>query len=208
MPFLKEFIINGSSKISLWKVNLGELKTLKLNNKDSKLLKMKKHRLLKEQFLATRKIIELENPKNKINYNDNRKPSLNSSVNISISHSNDLAAIAFSENKCMGIDVQLIKKKILKIQNKFLSKSEKISLGKNPSADILTNIWTSKESIYKALGIKGLSFSNNIMIEEVKKNKTFAKGYYINGEDRIQFDLNFFYIDKYILCYAQQNEKL
>ena len=37
---------------------------------------------------------------------------------------------------------------------------------------------------------------------------TFAKGYYINGEDRIQFDLNFFYIDKYILCYAQQNEKL
>mgnify|MGYP001381022730 FL=1 len=67
MPFLKEFIINGSSKISLWKVNLGELKTLKLNNKDSKLLKMKKHRLLKEQFLATRKIIELENPKNKIN---------------------------------------------------------------------------------------------------------------------------------------------
>ena len=34
-------------------------------------------------------------------------------------------------------------------------------------------IWTSKESIYKAVGLKGISFSENIKIDKViEKDKT------------------------------------
>ena len=34
-------------------------------------------------------------------------------------------------------------------------------------------IWTSKESIYKAVGLKGISFSDNIKIEKVvEEDKT------------------------------------
>ena len=62
MPFLKEFIINPNTKIKLWKLNLGELDYYELDEYDNNLIKAKKSQLVKEQFLAVRKILHLENP--------------------------------------------------------------------------------------------------------------------------------------------------
>ena len=205
MPFLKEFIINEKTKIKLWKVILGELNPKKLNNEEIKLFKLKKSNLLKEQFLAIRKILALENSDYIITYDLDGKPILNSEFNISISHSHEIAALVISNNLKFGMDVQFKESKILNIQNKFLNKFEKLNIGDDPSIDILTMIWTSKESIYKAIGLKGVSFSKNIQIEKVTEKDKIGKGYYINGAEKVKFDLRFFYLDEYILCYASQN---
>ena len=205
MPFLKEFIINEKTKIKLWKVILGELNPKKLNNEEIKLFKLKKSNLLKEQFLAIRKILALENSDYIITYDLDGKPILNSEFNISISHSHEIAALVVSNKKMIGLDVQFKESKILNIQNKFLNKFEKLNIGSDPSIDILTMIWTSKESIYKAIGIKGISFSENIKIDKVTVKDKIGKGYYINGAEKVKFDLRFFYLDEYILCYASQN---
>ena len=205
MPFLKEFIINEKTKIKLWKVILGELNPKKLNNEEIKLFKLKKSNLLKEQFLAIRKILALENSDYIITYDLDGKPILNSEFNISISHSHEIAALVVSNKKIIGLDVQFKESKILNIQNKFLNKFEKLNIGDDPSIDILTMIWTSKESIYKAIGIKGVSFSENIQIEKFTEKDKIGKGYYINGAEKVKFDLRFFYLDEYILCYASQN---
>jgi len=208
MPFLKEFIINEKSKIKLWKVMIGELNTKELNNYDKNLLKLKKSNILREQFLATRKILALENSDYKITYDINGKPLLNSIYNISISHSHEIAAIAISDNSNIGLDVQLKESKIFNIQNKFLNKSEKSNIGDDPTVDILTMVWTSKESIYKAIGLKGISFSENIKIDKVIEKDKTGIGYYINGTEKVKFDLQFFYVDEYTICYAYQNTKL
>ena len=208
MPFLKEFIINDKTKIKLWKVMMGELNTKELNSDEKNLLKLKKNNILREQFLATRKVLALENTDYKITYNKNGKPSLNSKYNISISHSHQIAAIAISDNSKIGLDVQLYENKIFNIQDKFLNPTEKLNIGENPSLKILTMIWTSKESIYKAVGLKGISFSDNIKIEKVVEEDKIGIGYYINGTEKVKFDLKFFYIDEYTICYACQNLKL
>jgi 4'-phosphopantetheinyl transferase EntD len=208
MPFLKEFIINEKTKIKLWKVMIGELNTKELNNDDKNLLKLKKSNILREQFLATRKILALENSDYKITYDINGKPLLNSIYNISISHSHEIAAIAISDNSNIGLDVQLKESKIFNIQNKFLNKSEKSNIGDDPTVDILTMVWTSKESIYKAIGLKGISFSENIKIDKVIEKDKTGIGYYINGTEKVKFDLQFFYVDEYTICYACQNLKL
>ena len=205
MPFLKEFIINEKTKIKLWKVILGELNPKKLNNEEIKLFKLKKSNLLKEQFLAIRKILALENSDYIITYDLDRKPILNSEFNISISHSHEIAALVISNNLKFGMDVQFKESKILNIQNKFLNRFEKLNIGDNPSIDILTMIWASKESIYKAIGLKGISFSKNIKIDKVTEKDKTGKGYYINGMEKVKFDLKFFYLDEYIVCYANQN---
>ena len=202
MPFLKEFIINDKTKIKLWKVIMGELNTKELNSDEKNLLKLKKNNILREQFLATRKVLALENSDYKITYNNNGKPSLNSKYNISISHSHEIAAVAISDNSKIGLDVQLNENKIFNIQDKFLNPSEKLNIGKNPSLKILTMIWTSKESIYKAVGLKGISFSDNIKIEKVVEEDKTGIGYYTNGSEKVKFDLKFFYIDEYTICYA------
>ena len=208
MPFLKEFIINDKTKIKLWKVIIGELNTEELNSDEKNLLKSKKNNILKEQFLATRKVLALENSDYKITYNNNGKPSLNSKYNISISHSHQIAALVISDNSKIGLDVQLNENKIFNIQDKFLNPSEKLNIGENPSLKILTMIWTSKESIYKAVGIKGISFSDNIKIEKVVEEDKIGIGYYINGTEKVKFDLKFFYVDEYTICFAYQNPKL
>jgi phosphopantetheinyl transferase len=208
MPFLKEFIINDKTKIKLWKVMMGELNTKELNSDEKNLLKLKKNNILREQFLATRKVLALENSDYKITYNNNGKPSLNSKYNISISHSHEIAAVAISDNSKIGLDVQLKESKIFNIQNKFLNKYEKSNIGDDPTVDILTMVWTSKESIYKAVGLKGISFSKNIKIDKVIEKDKTGIGYYINGTEKVKFDLKFFYIDEYTICYACQNLKL
>ena len=205
MPFLKEFIINEKTKIKLWKVMIGELSPKELNNEEKKLFKLKKSNVLKEQFLATRKILELENSDYIITYDLDGKPSLNSEFNISISHSHEIAALVLSNNRKIGLDVQLKESKILNIQNKFLNKFEKLNIEDDPSIDILTMLWTSKESIYKAIGLKGISLSKNIKIDKVIEKDKTGKGYYINGTEKVKFDLKFYYLDEYIMCYASQN---
>ena len=205
MPFLKEFIINEKTKIKLWKVILGELNPKKLNNEEIKLFKLKKSNLLKEQFLAIRKILALENSDYIITYDLDGKPILNSEFNISISHSYEIAALVISNNLKFGMDVQFKESKILNIKNKFLNEFEKLNIVGDPSIDILTMIWTSKESIYKAIGLKGISFSENIKIDKVTVKDKIGKGYYINGAEKVKFDLKFFYLDEYIVCYASQN---
>jgi len=208
MPFLKEFIINDKTKVKLWKVMMGELNTKELNSDEKNLLELKKSNILREQFLATRKLLALENSNYKIIYDINGKPSLNSNYNISISHSHEIAAIAISDNFNIGIDVQLRENKIFNIQHKFLNKSEKLNIGDDPTVDILTMVWVSKESIYKAIGLKGISFSENIKIDKVIENDKTGIGYYINGTEKVKFDLKFFYVDEYTICYAYQNPKL
>ena len=203
MPFLKEFIINPNTKIKLWKLNLGELDYYELDEYDNNLIKAKKNQLVREQFLAVRKILHLENPCYKIRYDESGKPSINSDLNISISHSKFMAAIVFSENNKAGIDIEHKENKIINIQNKFLNDSEKLENEYQSNVDYLTMIWTAKESIYKALGIKGVSFSDNIIIKDINKNKGY--GYYINGKEKHKFDLIFFSIEDYIICYAQSN---
>ena len=205
MPFLKEFIINPRTKIKLWKLNLGELDYYELDEYDTRLINSKKNELAKEQFLAIRKTLQLENPGYKIRYDESGKPSINSDSNISISHSNLMAAIVFSGSNKAGIDIELKKSKIINIQNKFLNESEKLKVESHSDVDYLTMIWTAKESIYKALGIKGVSFSDNITIKNISNNK--GEGYYARGNEKYKFDLFYFIIDDYILCYAQSNNQ-
>ena len=102
-----------------------------------------------------------------------------------------MAAIVFSEHNKAGIDIEHKENKIINIQNKFLNDSEKLENEYQYNVDYLTMIWTAKESIYKALGIKGVSFSDNIIIKNINKNK--GHGYYIKGKEKYKFDLIVFF---------------
>jgi len=114
-----------------------------------------------------------------------------------------MAAIVFSGYSRTGIDIEQKDSKILNIQNKFLNESEKLKDEYQSDLDYLTKIWTAKESIYKALGIQGVSFSNDITIKNISNIN--GEGYYERGKEKYKFDLFYFIIDDYILCYAQSN---
>ena len=205
MPFLKDFLINNSTKIILWKIIPGELSQTHLNKDDIDLLKIRKGQNSKEYFLAVRKLLENEDPELNINYDLKGKPYLNKQKGISISHSNEIVAIGISNEIDFGIDVQFKTDKVFKIQSKFLSQMESKFFEKKNDLESLIKVWSAKESIYKALGKEGVSFSKDLEIDTINDKDLFRAGYYKKDNIKIKFDLDFLFIDEYIICHAKKS---
>ena len=205
MPFLKDFIINNSTKIMTWNIVSGELDESHLNEYDKNLLKKRSEEKSREYFLAVRKLLNIENPEINIYYDKNGKPYLNNNKGISISHSNELVGIGLSNEIDFGIDIQIKTHKIFNIQNKFLGKNELLQLESTKDLESLTKIWSAKESIYKSLGKKGVSFLSDLEIDISPKNNVFKTGYYTNENNKIKFDLTYFSLDEYIICFAKKS---
>ena len=205
MPFLKDFIINNSTKIILWKIRPGELDNKHLRKEEIGHLKIRKEKNSKEYFLAVRKVLENEDPELTIDYNLKGKPFLNKQKGISISHSNEIVAICISSEIDFGIDIQYKTDKIFNIKSKFLSKNESRFLGKTDNMEFLIKIWSAKESIFKALGREGVSFSNDLEIDTINDKDLFRVGYYKKDNIKIKFDLDFLFIEEYIICYAKKS---
>ena len=205
MPFLKDFIINNSTKIILWKIIPGELDDKHLSKEDKSLLKTRKEKKSREYFLAARKLLKNQYPELVINYDLKGKPFLNKQKGISISHSNEIVGIAISNEIDFGIDIQYKTNKVFKIQNKFLSEMESKFLGKKDDLESLIKVWSAKESIYKALGKEGVSFANDLEIKTINDKDFFRAGYYIKDNIKIKFDLDFICMKEYIICYAKKS---
>ena len=205
MPFLKDFLINNSTKIILWKIIPGELSETHLNEDDKNLLKLRKEKKSKEYFLAVRKLLKNEDLELTIEYDSKGKPYLNKEKGISISHSNEIVAIGISNEIDFGIDVQFKTDKVFKIQSKFLSQMESKFFEKKNDLESLIKVWSAKESIYKALGKEGVSFSKDLEIDTVNDKDLFRAGYYKKDNIKIKFDLDFLFIDEYIICHAKKS---
>ena len=205
MPFLKDFIINNSTKIILWKIIPGELDDKHISKEEIGLLKIRKEKKSKEYFLAVRKLLKNEDSELTIEYDSKGKPHLNKKKGISISHSNEIVAICISNEIDFGIDIQHKTDKIFKIKSKFLSKNEGKFLGKTDNMEFLIKVWSAKESIFKALGKEGVSFLNDIEIDTIKDKDLFRAGYYKKDNIKIKFDLDFLFIEEYIICHAKKS---
>jgi len=139
-----------------------------------------------------------------IAYEKNGRPFLDNGVKISISHSYDKLALLFSTNhKEVGVDIEKVRDKILKIREKFLSPSELEELEGAPLEKI-TFYWAAKEAIYKAAGVEGLLFASEIAVHPFSfsaKGGTLAAELKRAGSEK-QFTLHYQVIDDYVLVYT------
>ncbi len=93
---------------------------------------------------------------------------------VSLSHTEGLAGAIFHRDTPVGIDMDFIREKILKIGFRFLDKSELDFLDKDPLH--YTMAWSAKESIFKCQGKRGVSFRENILLEPFSSDATIIKG--------------------------------
>ena len=96
-----------------------------------------------------------------ISYDINGKPHLvDDTRHISISHSHDKIAIIINTIEKTGIDIELIRDKVLKIKHKYLSESELKNAENDPEKLII--YWAAKETLYKIYGLKHVDFIKNL----------------------------------------------
>lgn len=133
-------------------------------------------------------------------YTAENKPMLkNSTAHISISHSHDKLAIIKNEKENTGIDIELIRDKVLTVTDKFLNPAELLFAGKD--IEKLITLWAAKEALYKVYGLKGIDFKINLSVDPFTGHALTGR-VIINGKKK-EYAMAKEKIDNYIMVYIQ-----
>jgi len=172
MPVIVQKSISNNISLSIWSIEesldffLSNLRLTK--NCEQRLDKLKSDEM-KKQFLAVRKLIQLNGISfDSLLYSSQGIPFLNNETNISISHTKGFSAIAISP-KPVGIDIQDFRDKILSISKKFINSNERDLIDAS-SIKELTLVWCIKEATYKVHRKPGLDFKDEIKIQSISNN--------------------------------------
>lgn len=132
-------------------------------------------------------------------YSPQNKPYLKDSpYHISISHSHDKLAIILNTLENTGIDIELIRDKVIGIQHKFLNAEERIFADND--VDKLITLWAAKEALYKWHGLKGLDFSKDLSVKWLNDSELIGN---IESDNEIKsFKLHSEKVDEYRLVYV------
>jgi 4'-phosphopantetheinyl transferase len=200
MPLIKIENINTDCKWALWEINesLEELNLLLNLPSESEKYEKISHEEKRKETLASRILLKklLESSGESYTgaaYDEYGKPFLpNSNHKISLSHTKGYAVAIIHKNAHIGIDIELIKEKVVKIASKVFSVQE---IGKDlKNITRLCALWSIKEVLYKVYGKGDISLKNNIIIHPFIFNETEGE---CNAEIRTKEDVKPFKI-KYL----------
>jgi len=137
-----------------------------------------------------------------LRYHSNRKPFLlDQSLHLSISHSHEWLAIFTDRRHETGVDIELVREKVLNVKDKFLSSTELLDTGLD--VEKLITYWAVKESIYKVYGNPEVEFKRDIRVTADEGSNLKAE--LTRGSALECFSLRKEKIQDYILVYV--NEK-
>jgi phosphopantetheinyl transferase len=188
MPVFFQHPINEDTRLGVWKIE----ETEAFFKGNVPLHREVTHPHKRLQHLAGRFLLQYlfpDFPYHLIEIADTRKPYLpGEEYHFSISHCGDYAAAIVSRSNRVGIDVEIPVEKIRRIENKFLSETEKqLVIGNKQYAmanqvpgtiekplpvahcQLTTLLWSAKEAVFKWYGNGGVDFRRHIQL--LKKNE-------------------------------------
>ncbi len=166
-----------------------------------------KHPHKKAEYLASRYALWLLKGDEgiiQLKKNDNGKPFIHEHESISITHSAQHVAVLSVHSKSCGIDTEVIHPRVKKIASRFLSEEEKSSLISEEDIQMLTLLWSAKESVYKCFGNETISFDSNISFqlpEKTENQKGILSGKIITNNTPTAVQVHFSFIDDSVLTY-------
>ena len=120
---------------------------------------------------------------------------------ISLSHCKNYSVAAFSKQHQIGIDIEPVNEKILRIADKFMSEKEFAFIVKEQEATHLIACWSIKEAIYKSYGKKNVNFKEQIQIEAFKVTDDRAQVKLLVEKEIITKEVYLHYFDDLVLAY-------
>ena len=206
MPIIDDLNLSPKTRVVIWEINesLQDLESkVVLSEYSLKLLNQKKSEIHKKQFLAIKNIFNFLCIDDKdLKYDIVGKPIFSQNKKLSISHSGNYAALITS-NHNVGIDIEKISDKAIKIKDKFLQ--IELNYPQEFNNQISLVYWNIKESIYKAVGITGIDFKKNILALPLDINASKCKSWYVNNDDIYSFETYFRISKNYTLAFVIKN---
>ena len=184
------------------------LKNAEINNEETLEWKAFKSESRKREWLTVRNALQILIPHSKkvvVLYDVNGKPLLEKGY-ISISHSQNYIAVMKTITPGIGIDIESINPRILKLAQKFLSENEKEHVITDNRLEKFHVIWGAKEVLYKIHSIGGINFKKDLLVHSFKYENSgiidasiLKKGYEEN------FKVRYEKLDGYMLTWAHRS---
>ncbi|MDG2330000.1 MAG: 4'-phosphopantetheinyl transferase superfamily protein [Flavobacteriales bacterium] len=169
MPLIKEHQINVDTKLGVWHCSETIpqlLDMVGIDSDDRNKCASFKNQQRQKQFLAVRILCSKLIGTCKIMYRPGGMPYLfEKEQHISISHSHNYVAIIISTTPFIGIDIQKIDNKILRIRNRFVNDEDKKIIDFE-NIKHLTLLWCVKESLYKINGDPKVFFKEHMRLDQ------------------------------------------
>ncbi|MGV7107262.1 4'-phosphopantetheinyl transferase family protein [Flavobacterium sp. U410] len=214
MPFHSSIVINETTTAYFWKIT-EDFNTLfravKLKDVSLARLETMKSESHQNGFLAVRMLLQhIGFSDFDLYYDENGKPHLEKKedrekkkeLHISISHSFDFSCICISTDKIVGVDMEIVKPKILRIAPRFMDVKHLKGLPEAEQIEKATVIWGIKESIFKIKNEKGISFPNHIFENIFCLNDTSCQAELRFNDTIESFRIQFYNVEDYIFVCA------
>lgn len=121
----------------------------------------------KREWLTVRNALQILVPGangSSIYYDSNGKPQLFEEGFISISHSHEYIALMKSSKSEIGVDIEIINERIVKLSRKFLNDEEKLDVTTENQLEKLHAMWGAKEVLYKIHSIGDIDFKKDFFV--------------------------------------------
>lgn len=201
--------IDSKTSFAVWKIEETAedlYSRLQLNDRENAYLNSLSNGKRNLHWLSTRNLLRsMLNTGKYIDcrVDDHGKPYLvNFPHHISFSHSFDYAAVMISEDKPVGIDIELVKSKITRVAKKFMSADELAFIDPENNIAHLYTCWCAKEAIYKLHGKPNVSFKDHIHLRPFTYQ---AEGQFqasLQAEENMQFDVHYECFADYMIGYV------
>ncbi len=215
MPLFDQILISENNLVAIWHIteNSDALK-VQLSHQFSE--EEKDQRLggaNSLHWLASRCLIQevFKGSKLRLEKDANNRPTL--WVNgvqwfISITHAAHMAGIYLSKNKHVGIDLELVDTRILRVSQKFLNDAEQNFAGLPNQIPEMTLIWSAKETLYKLYSKKELDFKKHLNIGPFKLDQTekYFWGAIAKDDFSKEQKIHFKFYDQIVLTYTSDND--
>ena len=161
------------TKLGVWQITESEQELRALSSVPSDELEeisYIKSESLRKQKLAVRTLLDrLFEEKVYLNHHDNGKPYIeNSSINISITHTDKYVAVIVNDSEEVGIDCESLDRDFSAVEKKALSEDEIEDLDEDQRNEQLAIYWCAKEAVYKKMSQYNVDFAEQIEIENFR----------------------------------------
>ena len=214
LAYLRE--LDGQVRFAIWRIEETAddlIARLQLDEQEQAILNRLNKGKRTLHWLATRVLLrEMLDTPGYINCpsDENGKPYLaNFPQRISLTHSFDYAGVMMSDHGEVGIDLELVKTKIVRIADKFMKPEELSGLTDQHRIEQLYACWCAKEAVYKLQGNKGVSFKDNMTIRpfEFQDQGVLSLHLHAPGRDEL-FKVYYEKFGEYMLGYVAEEPPL
>lgn len=196
----------GNADIGLWEITESAeelLKYINIDNESNQQFLKITHEGRKKHWLAYRLLLKtMLGHDYVLKYSESGKPYIvDFKGYISVSHSGKYAAAIISE-KPVGIDVEKISPRILKVIERFMSSDEIASVSESESPHKYYVYWSGKESLHKLYGDQNFEFNRELIFEDFSFSDNGKVNAHIKNEiiDEKKI-INYCRIEEYILAW-------